>query len=298
MIIKAIADPVDTVADPVRAHRPIAIPIATISTATKRIRAIKKPAITLSAFMVTPEKNRMYYNKAKMEGQGLVADRQQQVLHDKKWIKFLGRVWPLKFAPFAEFALAAGSMALGNVRPASDFDVIVGAKLGRIFTARFFAVAIFGLLGWRRTKLNHKEEAADKICLNHFITEKSFRLSPPHDKYWQTLYANLVPVFGDVGKINAFFAANSDWLANPRVYLDDFRHQHRTSGFLRVWLEKILSGRFGNWLEGKLRRLQIARIERGLQNDPPGYKPRIIYTDAELEFHPDTKRIEILKETL
>src|SRR3989338_3476442 len=109
--------------------------------------------------------------------------RQQQVLHDKKWIKFLRRTWLFKHIPFVDFALAAGSMATGNVRPESDFDVIIGARAGRIFTARFFCVIAFGFFGWRRAKLNHKESAADKICLNHFVTEKSYQLSGSRNTY-------------------------------------------------------------------------------------------------------------------
>lgn len=189
-------------------------------------------------------------------------------------------------------------MALGNVNPASDFDVIVGARSGRIFTARFFCVLAFGLFGWRRSKLSHKESAADKICLNHFVTEKSFQLSSAHDAYWQKLYQNLVPLFGDLEKINQFFAANNNWLPRPKFYVDDLRHLHKASSWVKKVREWILGGIFGDWLEKVLRRVQIARIERSLKTDPPGYKPRIKYNNDELEFHPDTRRIEKFGENL
>lgn len=221
-----------------------------------------------------------------------IARRQQQVLYDKKWEKLLRRAWLFRFVPFVEFVLAAGSMAIGNVRADSDFDVIIGVKSGRIFTARFFAVIGFGFFGWRRTRLNHQETAADKICLNHFITEKSYRLSPPYNDYWKDLYLNLVPVFGTPEKINKFFEANSDWLGADRNYRDDLRHYYRSSSWAKKFREWLLDGRLGDWLETILRRAQISRIEKSLRNDPPGYKPRIKYNDEELEFHPDTKRIQ------
>lgn len=227
-----------------------------------------------------------------------IEERRQKVLYDEKWIKFQERTWPLRFIPFVDFALAAGSMALGNVKPQSDFDVIISARNGRIFTARAFAILLFGLLGWRRKKLNHKEEAADKICLNHFITEKSYRLSGPHDLYWQKLYRSLVPLFGSTEKIRKFFSANSDWLGAPVVFVDDLRYERAGAAWPRVIIERVLSGKLGNRLENFLKTIQVRRIERGLKNDPPGYKPRIIYGDEELEFHPDTKRIEKLNETL
>lgn len=222
----------------------------------------------------------------------IIAKRQQQVLYDKKWLKFLRRTWLFRYIPFVEFVLAAGSMATGNVKPESDFDVIIGVKSGRIFTARFFAVIGFGFFGWRRTRLNHKETAADKICLNHFVTEKSYRLSPPHNDYWKNLYLNLAPVFGTPEKINKFFEANADWLGRDRNYQDDLRHCYKSSSWVKRFRERLLGGRFGDWLEKTLRHFQISRIEKSLKNDPPGYKPRIKYNDEELEFHPDTKRIQ------
>lgn len=254
-----------------------------------------------------------------------ILDRRQKVLYDEKWIKFRRRTWPFRFIPFVELALAAGSMAIGNVNPKSDFDVIVAAKTGRIFTARAFAILFFGLLGWRRKKLHtasvgqsvsyanatvnkfqknsptHQSTnplTTDKICLNHFVTARAYRLSGPHDRYWQTLYKNLVPVFGPPDKVNDFLIANNDWIGEALIYGDDLRHLYRTSSALKILAEKFLAGWLGDRLEGFLKNIQIRRIERSLANDPPGYQPRIIYNDNELEFHPDTKRIELLRDKL
>lgn len=230
----------------------------------------------------------------------IMKSMENSVLFDQKWRKFLWRTWPFRFLPFIDFVLAAGSMAMGNIRPQSDFDVIVGTRYGRIFTARFFCVLFFGLLGWRRNKwhsLNKSgiKDFTDKICFNHFVTEKSYRLSPPYNKYWKLLYKKLVPVFGSVSKINGFFSANSDWCpmlnAKGHTYVDDLRHGHKTSNFLKITIERVLSGRLGDVLERLLRRLQLAKIKIGL-SDFAGYKPRLVYTDTELEFHPDTKRME------
>lgn len=224
----------------------------------------------------------------------------QQVLYDQKWLKFLDRTWLFRYIPFVEFALAAGSMALGNVRSESDFDVIIGAKYGRIFTTRFFCILFFGLLGWRRKKWHSRESnvksqlsnVKDKICLNHFVTEKSYRLSPPHDAYWQNLYQHLVPIFGPVDQINRFFAANQDWLEKKRIYRDDLRHEYKQPSSFKLFLEKFLDSKIGDWLESILKRIQISRIKSGMIHDKTGYKSRMIYNDNELEFHPDTRRIE------
>ena len=183
-------------------------------------------------------------------------------------------------------------MATGEVHTHSDFDVIVAAKKGRIFTARFFSVLVFGMLGWRRPKLSHKDAAKNKICLNHFDTEESYALEKPWNAYWQNLYRNLVPIFGNAEQVNNFFEANKELTVVERIYRDDLRHVYRISSSCRAWIEKKLSNGLGNRLEQFLKRIQIARIEKSLRHDPLGHNPRIRYGDEELEFHPDTKRIE------
>lgn len=216
-------------------------------------------------------------------------------LYEQKWQKFLRRVWLFNFIPFVDFVLAAGSLATGNIREESDFDVIVGARQGRIFTARFFCWLAFGMLGWRaRHPANESYKFyRNKICFNHFVTPTAYRLSPPHNEYWKRLYQSLVPVYGDPAIIQKFFDANADWAGFRRAPESDKRHIYRKYGTIKRFREWLLGGRAGDWLELKLKKIQVKRIERGLKTQS-GYKPRIIYNDNELEFHPDTKRIELL----
>lgn len=221
--------------------------------------------------------------------------RWQDVLYDKKWKKFAKMSRAFNHLPFVDFVLAAGSMALGNVHEKSDFDVLVGCRYGRIFTARFFCVLAFGFLGRRRKKFHfsanpsHHQDASDKICFNHFVTKKSFCLSPPYNMYWRELYRSLVPIYGNHKPVNDFFRANH-WIG-PVDYLDDRRHFSGAVSSLKKVSEKILEGRFGNAVEFVLRAAQIRRIENNLRFEKLGFEPRIRYNDEELEFHPDTARI-------
>ncbi len=209
-------------------------------------------------------------------------------LTERKWRRFLFRVKLFRFVPFVDFVVAAGSLVVGGMNENSDFDVIVGAKSGRIFTVRFFSVLIFGIPGWRRSKMDHSVDAKDKICLSHFVTRASYKLVPPYNEYWQTMYGNLVPVMGDREKIDEFFKSN-EWLESPRTYSEDEKsknilHIKRNKSFSSSFLELILSGSMGDWLERRLKDAQIKRIEEGLKNIEPS-KKRIIYTDELLEFH-------------
>ncbi len=217
-------------------------------------------------------------------------------MFNQKWQKFLGQVWLFNFIPFVDFVLAAGSLAMCNMNENSDFDVIIGASRGRIFSVRAFCILAFGMFGWRAVhKGSNPKKWQDKICLNHFVTSSAYRLSPPHNEYWKNLYENLVPVYGSPEAIQKFFDANADWASpiNISKYLKDSRYKYQKKGLVARIREWILKGKFGDWLEQKLKAIQIKRIERGLKFQA-GYKPRIIYNDNELEFHPDTKRIELL----
>ena len=198
---------------------------------------------------------------------------------DEKWRQFLGLVKNFRHIPFADFVLASGSLVFGNLHEKSDFDVIIGVKYGRIFTARFLCKLFFGF---------HNKKTPDKICLNHFVTEKSYRLSPPYNFYWKKLYQNLVPVYGPPQKIGAFFKANS-WIGKPSsLFKLDSRHFYGASG-IKAFLEKMLAGQAGDFLEKILKFIQ----EKKHKNSKDAtYKPRVIFTEAELELHPDTKRTE------
>ena len=211
-----------------------------------------------------------------------------------KWTKFHRRAALFNHIPFIDFVLASGSMAMGTAREDSDFDVIIGVKEGRIFTARFIAVLLFGLLGWRvRNGDKHgTRQVKDKICLNHFVTPESYRLSPPHNEYWKKLYESLKPLIGDKEKINKFFAAN-DWIDAQKI---KDKHSHilknvRMFSWTRTILDSILRGKFGDLIERVLRNIQVRRIEKSIMQ-VPSYKPRIIYSDQEMEFHPNTQRID------
>lgn len=227
---------------------------------------------------------------------------EQSTLLGKKWKKFRHRAKLFKYIPFVEFALAAGSMAMGTPHENSDFDVIVGARSGRIFTARFFSIVFFGFFGWRRKrghdKTVHPKSVADKICLSHFVTESSYRLSPPYNMYWKRLYASLKPLWGNKEKIQKFFEAN-DWARDQFAGMGDSDRMNyffsEQNAFLKRMSERLFSGSLGDCLERILKKIQVRRIEGGLL-DPSNHKPRLIATDSEIELHPDTRRIEVFVE--
>jgi len=210
---------------------------------------------------------------------------------DYKWNKLLRRAGLFLFVPFVDIVFVAGSMAMETAKENSDFDVLVGARSGRIFTARAFCILFFGLLGWRKKRTDNGDAAKDKFCFSHFVTPDKYSLSGPHNQYWDELYSSLVPIYGDIKDIERFYVANSTWMKEERKYQKDIRHLYSKPGFIKIFLEKILSGKPGDLFEKWVKNIQIKKIQKSLETEKQ-YKPRIIFNDLELEFHPDTKRIE------
>ncbi|MEK7086735.1 MAG: hypothetical protein AAB935_00555 [Patescibacteria group bacterium] len=220
--------------------------------------------------------------------------KENEILLEEKWRKFLGYRWLFYFVPFLDFVLVAGSLVFGKVHENSDFDVIVGAKSGRIFTARFFCYLIFGAARARRSKLDHKETARDKICFSHFVTSASYGLRPPYNVYWEKLYRCLAPVYGNLHSVELFFAKNRNWCGREEILLDRNVWRETKFNFFRHSAEFILGGSFGDFIERFLKKIQISRIRETLKNYGSGFAPRLRFGDDELEFHPDTARIEIM----
>jgi len=211
-------------------------------------------------------------------------ERKRDVLRDIKWRKFLRAAKWFKYIPFVELVFGTGSMAVGNIKPDSDFDVLVRARRGRIFTARFFCKVWFGILGLSRKPGNSRAEQKDKVCLSHFFTEEVSDPGWPYDLERAVLHLYLVPLFGPKVEMKKFFAGLQK-VEKKREYGEDLRHLSEEGNWLKKQAEKILSRRTGNFLERVLRFLQVKKIERNMKGVEVASTGIVRYTDKEIKFH-------------
>lgn len=181
-----------------------------------------------------------------------------KVFYDQKRIKALRRSRLFNFVPFVEKVYLAGSLAIGNVHENSDFDVIVVTRPGRLYTARFFCLLFFGLMGWRRTLKNPK----NGFCFNHFQISPIDSTGPAE-------------VFGEVGAKN--YA--------ERLY------QNLIEVSIRLTSRTGPVGPIGKATERLLKNWQICRIEKFLKRAPCFQNPRIIYNDERVELCLNLKEI-------
>jgi predicted nucleotidyltransferase len=208
-------------------------------------------------------------------------------LYQKKWKKLLKSAKGFSYIPFVNFVLVAGSMATGEINEDSDFDVIIGVGKGRIFTVRQLTAGYFRFFRKARKNNDNKNQAKDKFCLNHFVTSDRYKLDPPYNDYWIYLYKRLIPIFGKKEYIENFFKKNN-WIGDVSI---NFDYLLEKDNIVKKILEKILKGKFGNFIEKIFKKYQLRKIEKSIKKSK-GYKPQIRINDNELRFHMDTKRIE------
>lgn len=218
-------------------------------------------------------------------GPGAAARRKQDLALDLKWRKLRRLARFFRYLPFLEFVAASGSMAIGNAGPSSDFDVLIGVRAGRMFTARYALNLIFGLAGERRLD-DAEGSSPDKLCFNHFVTEASFA-KPPWNAYRKELYRNLVPICGDPAAVRRFFLANAACGGGEKNIADLRFRPGGPNAAGRFW-EALLGGRFGGLVERKLLApIAKRRLRAYVTGKPPG--GRAVVSDEELEFHFDLR---------
>jgi hypothetical protein len=181
---------------------------------------------------------------------------------------------------------ASGSLAMGATGAASDWDVFVVVKAGRLYTARFGLLAAAWMM--RRLRTKRMRIAPDRFCFNHIITTDGLAirhrsLFTAHALSW------LIPLYDPTGYAGRLRHANA-WVGDyvstsaSESFIRRSVVHSRFLDTLRRWLEAVLNTFIGTVVERMLRRWMRARI----QAEPATHKAggRIVADDRELEFHP------------
>ena len=218
----------------------------------------------------------------------------EDILFDKKFEKLKKLIRFFKFLPFLEGAFLSGSMAIGNVKKESDFDLILIGKEKRIWTLRFFSLLLYDILLAR--KKGEKKE--NKICLPCFLSSNSLKLSPAYFRAAEFL--NLIFLYGKKEIFLKFFEEN-DWQKNYTHFSQlDFGKEKEfefKKSFLRKFLEKILEGKFGSFLEKVFEKIQRKKIESFLKREKNEFPRRIEISQEKVIIHLNiSKEIELEKE--
>lgn len=166
----------------------------------------------------------------------------------------------------------SGSISMMNADLDHDIDLFIITTQGRLFTARFLATMIAFIMGLKRA-LGQKE-APNKVCLNLFFDEANLKVPKPK----QTIFVGhevlqMKPIINKNHIHERFLKANN-WV---------FKLFPNAQQFVIRNLEEVKnrakSNYFGDWVEEKLKNVQVVLINR--------HKTTELITDTQLWFHPD-----------
>lgn len=238
------------------------------------------------------EKNGFYFLKGKEEIIRTRIDRQK--IADQKWKKAKKIIRWLQIIPYLKMVAVSGSLALNNTKKKSDFDLLIVVKNKRIWLTRFLITLLVQLMGKRR----HKNFTRDRICLNHYITDKSLEIRFKSLYNAQT-YAHIIPALEIEPHIYGKFQKANNWIKDYLVFWPELKSEHfktLITNSLLISIAKIgevfLDNRFGDFLEWLLKKIQKHSIEK----DSLTYKKggRVTIDDTQLEFHPDSPERRVL----
>ncbi|MFH0987666.1 MAG: hypothetical protein V1841_02115 [Patescibacteria group bacterium] len=223
--------------------------------------------------------------------ENLVEERtKREAVSRENFLKIKRIAEKINFLPFIKGVFVSGSLSIYNSDEKSDIDLLIVSKSGRIFTVRFFLTLLLSLMGVRKTRDNR----AGRVCLNHFLAEDNLKMSYP-SLYNAYSYLHLLPI---LNRDNVFekFREKNEWMKRYLQFADmtfspPFKIEEKSK--TAMFLEKIFSGALGDWLEKRLKLVQVRRKER---NYPLGVKKgRVILDDKLIELHPDSPEKKILE---
>lgn len=228
-----------------------------------------------------------------------VATRQRAVKWFEQKMKIARRaVKKMRWMPFLRAVFICNTLAGPGLTEASDIDVFVVVRKGRLWLTRLMATLILSVWRLRRTRKRIK----DRVCLSFYITDDNLNLSKialDNDIYLMYWLALLIPIY-DPDNLHSSIQRANQWV---KKYLSNALVSYKLSERLRVdnnkmsvfvknLLEKMWDGRYGDLMEKQAKEMQRARMKMNygsVQNEPD---TRVVVSDQMLKFHENDRRAE------
>ena len=193
--------------------------------------------------------------------------------------------------PFIRMVALTGSLAVLNLSKNADFDYMLVASKGRVWTTRAFALALNRLA----------RPFGHTICPNLIVSESALEW-PLHDLYSARELIQMIPISGmdvyqDVMKVNAWTREILPNASNANEKKDNSRNSPIRAirvKFFQTLLESLLHGTLGDKFESWEMTRKIARFSK-----QPGFGEETVFT-AEIcqgNFHHHRKWTKKIFET-
>lgn len=189
------------------------------------------------------------------------------MLSPEKEKMIVRRVSLLRYIPFIRLAVLSGSCATGEANGGSDIDLIIGAENGRVYLCRAFTLLFCDLLGVRNKPPADAEgiqmpalSESNKLCFSHFAGMSDLKMNEPENTYEERSYPHLFPVYGRRSACAAFLQNNAHIIEKFPDYRQSPLYVDKPGRFSASLVEKVLSGKLGDFLEAQAYDLEVKKI--------------------------------------
>lgn len=221
-----------------------------------------------------------------------------------KWNRAVFASKLIRWVPYVRMVAVANTLAMDAAKETSDIDLLIVLKKGRIWMARLFITLLIGVWGIRR----HGKKIANRICLSFYITDDALNLKPiaikPFDIYLIYYITQVVVLYENSGIKKKFFQENK-WVATYIPHFQPFDiadprkvKDSRFSKWVRVTLERFLSGKIGSAFETFVRKTQMHNMKIKKQDTIIKKNTNIVISDTMLKFHEKDRRKYFYREFL
>lgn len=231
-----------------------------------------------------------YYLKGRSD---IITIRNQRSKVLNQYLSLSKRIIPfMKIVPFIKMVAVCNTVAFNNPDEDSDIDLFIITNDNRIFIARTLATVLLHLFGIRR----HGDKVKGRFCLSFFISEGAMEMDKiklkPEDIYLKFWIKTLKPVIGST--VYDRFLNENLWAKCGKVqiysnkkFLMDKRDVLQGMGLIG---ERILSSRFGDFMESRLEKIHLKRYEK--RKAILGKKADVIINRSMLKFHNIDRRAD------
>lgn len=203
----------------------------------------------------------------------------------------------VELVPGVRMVAVVNTLAIDNVRPESDIDLLVVTAPNSIWVTRLFVTGIVALLGYRR----HGTKIAGRVCLSFYVTSEGMNFEPlksePTDTHFAMWASQAVPLLDLNGTYEKFVAANG-WVTQllPNAWSWDWKvkRQAPNEGLaaIRQFFEIFFAVPIGQWFGALIRDRQMKKMDKNTQSRAHQGTTDVVINDDVLKFHEADRRLE------
>lgn len=199
--------------------------------------------------------------------------------------------WLLSWIAGVKMIAIASDVAYLNADEEADIDFFIVAEKGKIWSVRWWSVALMKALRQRPNQKTIK----NKICLSYFVDEEHLNLEPTRlgekDIHLTYLLSEYLPVYDEGGYWRRFAEANR-WMRN---YLPNFDYLEESKKYMigaRGRGLKRIFNRVGLG-QGVYKKMQLERMAPALRECMNREDKKVIVKEGILKLHVNDRRAEV-----